>query len=155
MCYLSRYRLIPEGFKLGSLGENFLPYVQSVRQKDPRKSYSTAASAETQRILLRDAYSACLYNPDGKPVCWMLAHLSGEIFDTYTVPEYRGRKLISPTGMYMEHQARKFGQPHSYSLMSVDNKSMLSAAQMHYKALPQLITYFHYLPTGDRKGHSE
>ena len=155
MCYLPRYRLIPEGFKLACLRENVLPYVQSVRQKDPRKSYSAVASAETQKILLRDVYSACLYNPDGKPVCWIFAHLSGETFDTYTVPEYRRRKLFSPTAMYLEHQAQKFGQPHSHSLVSVDNKSVQSAAKMHHKALPQLITYFHYLPPGERKGHSE
>ena len=147
----SRHKLIPGGFKLGSLGEKFLPYVKQVRQKDFRKSYSTVASVESQRILLRDVYSASLYNPDGKPVCWIFAHMSGEAFDAYTDPQYRRRKLFDPTFMYLEHQAQKFGQPHSHSLVSVDNKSSLSAVNTHHEALPQLMTYFHYLPPGDVK----
>ena len=131
------------------MGENILPYVQSVRQKDLRNSSSVVASTETQRILVRDTYSSCLYNPDGKPVCWMFAHMSGETFDAYTDPHYRGRHLIVPTDMYIEHQAQKFGQPHSHKMAHTGNKSALSALRIHHKALPLLITYFHYLPPDD------
>ena len=136
---------------MGPLVENVLPNVQNVRHRDPRKSYSTVASAETQKILVRESYSSCLYNPDDKPVCWIFAHMSGETFDAYTDPHYRGRNLIFPTDMYIEHQAQKFGQPHSHKLVHTNNKSSRSALRIHYKALPQLITYFHYLPLDYRE----
>ena len=61
---------------------------------DPSEDRQQTDSLETIQHLIQKSVTTCMYNPDGKPISWILLHHSGAGQCAYTIPEYRGKLLI-------------------------------------------------------------
>ena len=137
--------LLPKGFRLGPIESRHLSYIRNILKQDTT-IHSGDLSDESQEILLKESFTGCLYNVDGKPISWGFADLSGEILDGFTDPVFRGQRFGKIVNMHMEQEAHRFGQPHVHRLVATDNMAAQLATKSYLKPLPQIIISFHYVP---------
>ena len=136
---------MPKGYRVGPIEERYLDYIRNI-QKQSTSVHSGELSDKTQEILLKNFFSACMYNSESKPVTWGFFYLSGELLDGFTDPVYRGRGFGKPMNIFMEQEGHRRGQPHIHRLIATDNMASQSAVKSFLKPLPQIVLALDYVP---------
>ena len=145
LSYYFRYDMLPESHTVGLIRPELLPFIIEIQNKFPNDKRRSCPSAETQEMLVKNCFNSCCFDPNGNPVAWLFAHLTGETFDGFVLPDHRGKNLYIPMCVYAYQQAEQSGQSHGHGLLPVANDTIRSVFKGTISNLSQIITTFDYL----------
>ncbi|XP_045870344.1 glycine N-phenylacetyltransferase-like isoform X2 [Meles meles] len=130
-----------EMFQLSSLDVTHAPLVN--------KFWHFGGNERSQRFIercIRTFPTFCLLGPEGTPVCWSLMDQTGEMRMGGTVPEYRGKGLISYIVDVLLHALDKLDYPIYYHTFATNKIIQKMSHSLNHITLPCNWNQWHCVP---------